>query len=119
MNIKIVSFDVDGTLVDKHYGDNFWREEIPRLYSDKNNIDIEEAKEIIYRDYDSIGDEDIRWYLPEFWFYRYGLEGDPKNILENLNEEINIYDDAKETLEKLEGKYKLIVISNAARIFIP
>ncbi|MFW6041271.1 MAG: HAD family hydrolase [Thermoplasmatota archaeon] len=116
--MKVISFDVDGTLLDKHFGDAFWREEIPKLYADQHGVPIEDAKEMIFKHYDEVGDDDIRWYLPEYWFDKYNLKGDPKEILHQMDEEVKIYSDTKKVLSKLHDKYQLIVVSNAAKMFL-
>jgi FMN phosphatase YigB (HAD superfamily) len=44
-SIKLISFDLDGTLVDKNSFDKiFWEEEVPKLYAAKKGMSIEEAK---------------------------------------------------------------------------
>ena len=59
--MKVVSFDVVGTLVDSYYEDYVWKEAVPRLYSRKRGVGIEEAKDCVLREYDRIGKNDIRW----------------------------------------------------------
>ena len=60
--MKVVSFDVVGTLVDSYYEDYVWKEAVPRLYSRKRGVGLEEAKDYVLREYDRIGKNDIRWY---------------------------------------------------------
>jgi hypothetical protein len=62
---KVVSFDVVGTLVDFGYEDYVWKEVIPQFYARKRGVNIEEAKDYVLKEYDRIGKNDIRWYLPE------------------------------------------------------
>lgn len=115
---KIVSLDVDGTLVDQKFADTFWHQKMPQLYAQKYNVNFEEALQLLRKYYTEIGDEDIRWYLPRYWFDRFDLEQNPQDILQGMKEEVEVYDDVREVLRKLKGEYKLIVVSNASRIFL-
>ena len=118
MKPKVVSFDVDGTLVNQDFANKFWHEVVPKLYAEKHGVDFKEALDYVRRCYAEVGEEDIRWYLPDYWFKRFKLDADPKEVLENLRRDLKIYDDAIDALEELYGKYELIVTSNASRIFL-
>ena len=38
--IDSVFLDMDGTLLDLHFDNHFWREHVPLRYAEKHNIDI-------------------------------------------------------------------------------
>jgi putative hydrolase of the HAD superfamily len=116
--IKIISFDLDGTLVKKDFVDYFWLELIPELYSIKNKIELKKAKEYIFNEYDKIGKEDIRWYLPNYWLNYFNLNMDSKILLKKISNRIEYYQDALSFLEIASKKYTLIISSNAAKEFI-
>jgi putative hydrolase of the HAD superfamily len=116
--IKIISFDLDGTLVKKDFVDYFWLELIPELYSIKNKIELKKAKEYIFNEYDKIGKEDIRWYLPNYWLNYFNLEVDSRELLKKISNRIEYYQDALNFLEIASKKYTLIISSNAAKEFI-
>ncbi|MFQ6136432.1 MAG: HAD family hydrolase [Candidatus Hydrothermarchaeales archaeon] len=118
MSIKVVSFDVDGTLVDHGFVDLFWEVGIPELYAEKEGIPFDQAKEHVMTRYGEVGEEDIRWYLPEFWFDDLGLKGDVRELLDKFKEEVRIFPEVPEVLEDLRVEYELIVLSNAAREFL-
>ena len=113
--IKIVSFDADGTLVDRCFMDLFWNQGIPELYAKKNGLPFEEAKAEVESMYLSVGEKDVRWYLPEYWFSVLGLEERFEDVLMRFEKELRIYPEARDVLEGLRGDYRLIVISNAPR----
>lgn len=115
---KVVSFDVDGTLVNQDFADRFWHYELPQLYATKHDIDFESALSTLREHYDAIGNEDIRWYLPAYWFHRFELENDPGEVLKGMNEDLEVYQDGLDVLERLRGQYELIVVSNASRVFL-
>lgn len=116
--IQIISFDMDGTLIPKEFADEFWLEKIPELYSEKSELTKAQAKNQFIGEYDDMGRDDIRWYLPEYWFSRYDLDQSPRDVLEEIREDYEIYDDAKEVLKELHEEYKLIIISNGIKMFI-
>jgi len=114
--IRVISFDLDGTLVDSRKFDNtFWNEEIPKLYSKVNCIPVLEAKKIILKAYKEIGIDNANWYMPEYWFKKFGLKYNWKKILLNLKDLIKPFSEVKEVLEKLSKKYKLIVLTQSPK----
>ncbi len=113
--MKAISFDVDGTIVDGKFMDRFWNELIPRYFSERHGVSYSEALEFVKRCYDEVGDRDLRWYLPEYWFQRFQLDIQLRDVLEEFRNELKIYPDALDMLEKLKEKYKLIAVSNAVR----
>lgn len=120
MGIELISFDADGTIVDNGYVNSFWFEELPKLYARKNDMEFDEARETLISYYGEIGDEDIRWYRPEYWFERFDLDETPRQVIERIQvpENVRLYEDALEVTEKLGKDYNLIVTSNAPRIFL-
>lgn len=113
--IRVLSFDADGTLVDRHFMDYFWNVGIPALYAEKNRIPLKDAKEKIIKMYHDVGENDIRWYMPEYWFSRLGLEESLEETLEKFKSEMRIYPEVPGVVKKLSKKYELIVVSNAPR----
>mgnify|MGYP006296125223 CR=1 FL=1 len=120
MKIKLVSFDADGTIVDNGYVNKFWFEELPKLYAKKTGKPFDEARSALRSYYDEIGDEDLRWYKPSYWFDRFDLDEDPKRVIERIQkpENLRLYEDALDLTANLEGKYILVVTSNSPRIFL-
>ncbi|MEF8834599.1 MAG: HAD family hydrolase [Candidatus Thermoplasmatota archaeon] len=116
--IQIISFDMDGTLIPKDFADDFWLKKIPELYSRKTELSKDEAQEKFIEEYDKMGRDDIRWYKPDYWFSKYEIDQEPREVLEELRKEYELYDDAKEIMKELHKEYKLIIISNGMRMFI-
>lgn len=115
---RVLSFDVDGTLVAKDFVDLFWERGVPELYANKNGIRFEEAKEHVMKKYAEIGDGDIRWYLPKYWFDLFQLRENPRELMKKYEEHLKLYPEVHEILEELSRDYELIVSSNAARDFL-
>ena len=116
--IKIISFDLDGTLVKSTFADKVWLEGLPKLYSNKKNISIKQAKQHIYKLYDKVGENKKEWYDIDWWFKKFKLKESWQNLLENYKDNIELYPETIETLEKLSKRHDLIIISNAKREFI-
>ncbi len=116
--IKVVSFDVTGTLVSEKFLDYFWLDLIPRFFAERHAVDLEEAKKIVSSKYDEIGKDDIRWYIPGYWFELFDLKASLREALEAIRGRVEVYDDAKEALEGLSAKYDLVISSNLSREFI-
>ncbi len=120
MKTKVISFDADGTVVNSNYVNKFWFQELPKEYAKKKEIEFEEARDDLVELYDEIGDEDIRWYRPEYWFERFDLEPEPGEVIERIREPENVefYPDALEVIDKFKDDYSLIVTSNSPRVFL-
>lgn len=116
--VKIISFDVDGTLIDSSFADCVWLEGVPQLYAERYGIPFESARELIVKEYDRVGEEDIRWYQLDYWFSYFGLGGSRHDLLSKYRDTITVYEEVFEVLNRLHKKYTLIVASNAHRDFL-
>jgi putative hydrolase of the HAD superfamily len=109
---------VDGTLIDLDFVNTFWDEEVPKLYAEKYGLSFDEAFTYVKKCYDEIGDEDLRWYRPDYWFSRFDLDKRPEEVLKKVKSKVKVFPDALETIKSLYGKYRLIVVSNAPKEFL-
>ncbi|MBK5133765.1 HAD family hydrolase [Candidatus Bathyarchaeota archaeon] len=116
--IKVVSFDLDGTLTDSSFANSVWLEEIPKLYAIKNKISINSAKREVYNNYNKIGNKRIDWYNITFWLERFNLDIPPVELIYSCKNKICLFDDVIPILNKLKSKKRLIIISNARREFM-
>ncbi len=115
---KLISFDLDSTLVDPTYTTFVWEIGIPQLYAKKYNISISEAKSIVISEYKRIGDSALEWYDIKYWFKYFRLPGRWENLLEEHRDKIRPFPEVKEVMEDLVQYFELIVTSNAAREFV-
>ena len=116
--MKLISFDLDGTLTTPEFVDSVWRVGIPRLYADKNSISIAEAERIISHAYDVMGDDDLKWYDLPFWIDYLKLEVSAEQLISQFKGMIALFPDALPTLSFLKEQHPLIIISNANRMFL-
>ncbi len=115
---KIISFDMDGTLVDPEFTDWVWLHGIPTLYAEKAGLSFEEAKDFVVKEYLKVGEGAFEWYDIKYWFQFFQLEESWKVLMERYVDKINIYPDVNHILECLREKFLLVLTSNAGREFI-
>lgn len=116
--IKLISFDLDGTLTTTAFVDAVWRVGVPELYAAKHKISFGEAQKTILHHYEAMGDNDLLWYNLPFWLTYFELEADAEQLLHTFRPAIALFSDVLPTLSFLQQRRPLIMISNAARIFL-
>lgn len=115
---KIISFDLDGTLVHGKYGDMVWNHGIPEEYARKYGMPFDDAKKLVRAQYEEVGEDNIEWYHIELWLDRFGLQVSAHALLDRYESYIELFPDTRQVLQALSDTYTLIVASNAARIFV-
>jgi len=116
--VKIISFDMDGTLVDAEFTDWVWGHGIPTLYAEKAGLSFEEAKDFVMQEYLKVGEGAIEWYDIKYWFRFFQLGESWRVVMERYTDKIKVYPDVKHILERLGGRFPLVLTSNAGREFI-
>ena len=117
--IKVVSFDVDGTLVSQGFADCVWLRGIPEAYATKHELSFEDAFELVKREYDTIGENRIEWYNIRFWLRKFNLKIPYETLFERYEAEVKIYAEVENVLKTLkDAGYVLVVNSNAATEFV-
>ncbi len=115
---KIISFDMDGTLVDSSFTDWVWMHGLPKLYAEKVGLSFEEAKLHVVREYEKVGEGAIEWYDIQYWLRFFGLNHDWRSLLQSYVDKIRVYEDVNHLLDRLKDRYALILTSNAGKEFI-
>jgi putative hydrolase of the HAD superfamily len=116
--IKVISFDLDSTLIKRTFADAVWLEGLPKIYAEEKKIDIEEAKQFLLSEYDRIGDNRIEWYDIGHWFDRFNLKSSWRELLDRYKDVVEAYPETTDVLKRLYKNFDLIIISNAKREFI-
>ncbi|MCX6680911.1 MAG: HAD family hydrolase [Methanothrix sp.] len=116
--IRVISLDMDGTLVNSRFVDKVWMEGMPMLYAEKTGLDFPVAKSYVVGEYMKIGSDRLEWYDLMYWIERFGLKVGKDELLQMYEDEIETYPEVQEVLDLLAENYELVVTSNAAREFI-
>ncbi len=115
---KVISFDMDGTLVAPEFTDWVWGHGIPTLYAEKTGLPFGEAKDFVVKEYLKVGEGAIEWYDITYWFRFFQLGANWKEMMERYTDKIKVYPDVHPLLERLRDHYPLVLTSNAGREFI-
>jgi len=115
--IKVVSFDAEGTLMTPDFSYAVWFEAIPERYAERNGIDFELARKTVEEEYRKVGDQRLEWYDVRYWFDKLGL-GTPDSVMETCRSKVCYYPEVGEVLASLSGKYKLVIASGSTRDFL-
>jgi len=117
-SLKIISFDVDGTLVDLEYNDLIWFKEIPELVAKKKKISLEKSLKYVYEEYNKLGEYNLNWYDINYWVTYFRLEISPKKILEKYESQVKVFPEVIPLLEELKKNFILIIITAMPREFL-
>jgi len=71
--INTVLLDMDGTLLDLHFDNYFWREYIPSVYAQKNGLSKDEAIAKLSPWFDQYMGT-LEWYSVDFWSAKLGFD---------------------------------------------
>jgi HAD superfamily hydrolase (TIGR01549 family) len=115
--VKVISFDAEGTLVTPDFSYAVWFEAIPRQYAKKNGINIEQARKAVEEEYSKVGDQRLEWYDIRYWFNRLDL-GTPASVLKRCQSRVCYYPEVEGVLYSLGERYKLVVASGSTREFL-
>ena len=118
MPIRVVSFDMEGTLVDHAYSKQIWEGDIPALYAEAHGLPLEEARKRVLAEYAEVGEGKPEWYDMGYWWRRLGLPHYWRDLPKRRKSECNVYPDAQTALTRLGKRYSLIVSSNTIREFL-
>jgi len=116
--IKIISLDLEGTLVTPDFSRYVWHEGVPALYARRHKMSFEQAKSEVERQYDEVGDSRCEWYDIRYWFRRFELD-DHASLLASYGNRVVYYPEVPKILEMLAGEYPLVISSGSSREFMP
>jgi putative hydrolase of the HAD superfamily len=114
----ILSFDLDGTIADKAFSEKVWLEGIPEEVSRRHGVDLAHARARVLSAYREVGEWNLLWYDIRYWLKRFDLPILPETLLERYEHHIRFLPHAKELLEESRTRFRLILVSNASRLFI-
>ena len=71
--VETVLLDMDGTLLDLHFDNHFWREHVPRRFAESRGLDPEGARAQVYAHYRRV-EGTLDWYCVDYWTRTLGLD---------------------------------------------
>lgn len=103
--------DMDGTVLDLAFDNYFWRELVPGVYADREDISEDQAREKIFDLY--AGREGtLEWYCLEFWADQ--LELDLVELKHSAKDRIRFLPGATDFLDAVkQGDKRLVLVTNA------
>jgi putative hydrolase of the HAD superfamily len=115
---RVISFDLDGTVMRSEFGDIVWLEGLPKKFAQFKKIPVEEAKTSFRIAYDQTGKGKREWYDLNYWISKYQLPIAPQQLLDEYSSVVRPFDDVEPVLKKLSRSFILIISSSAMREFI-
>ncbi len=109
--IDNVLLDMDGTLLDRHFDNFFFEEELPRRYAAMRGLAFEEARDRLMSMYRSV-EQELQWTDLHYWTTRIGI--DVVAMTKELDGMIDYLPGAEEFLRYLRrlGK-RITILTNA------
>lgn len=109
--ISTVLLDMDGTILDLHFDNQFWLEHLPMRYAEHNGMTAAEARAKLTGHYQQV-EGTIAWYCLDYWADQTQMPiMKLKRELEHL---ITLREDAHEFLMALrESGRKVVLVTNA------
>ncbi len=110
-DIDDVLLDMDGTLLDRHFDNHFFEEELPRRYAALQGLPLDQARERLMAMYRSVEGE-LAWTDLHYWTERVGI--DVVALHKELDHMIGFLPGAEEFLRHLRrlGK-RITIVTNA------
>lgn len=116
MNPRIISLDLDGTLINWDFADALWFQGMAELYARRWGMGMSEAMEEIRRRYDEVGMERLEWYDINYWWRKFDLPGHWMDLVERCRHRIRTYPEVGEVLGRLgEVCDRIVVVTNGSR----
>ncbi len=106
-NINTVFLDMDGTLLDLNYDNQFWRKYLPQCYAEQNALSIETATNNLLNNYEDVMGT-LEWYSVDYWSAK--LDMDVGALKAELAHLIAVHPHVGEFLQKLHQQNKRVVL---------
>jgi 5'-nucleotidase len=116
-DIKIISFDVEGTMVTTDFSAAVWFEAIPQLYAMRYGLTFEDAQKKVFKEYGKVGDQRSEWYDVNYWTNKFDI-GTAQTIMSNCSCKVTLFPEVQDVLSSLSRKYTLTIASGSPHEFL-
>ena len=109
--IETVLLDMDGTLLDLHFDNFFWREYLPLRYAEIKGVDREAARSYIVNETQRI-EGSLNWYSTDYWSQ--ALEIDVVRLKHEISHKVAMRPYCIDFLDALRAARKdVVMVTNA------
>lgn len=116
---SLISFDLQGTLSDSAFSDEFWLKLLPELYAKKMDISVEEAKAELRNQFKQMGKYHRLYYCARSWLDELCPGRSVADIVSELSNPPHLYQDSLRLVEELAAaSVPLIILSTTIHDFI-
>jgi putative hydrolase of the HAD superfamily len=105
--IHSVFLDMDGTLLDLHFDNHFWREHLPAAYAQQHDLSLTDAKLYLHQRFIS-AQGTLSWYCVDYWTQQ--LNVDIAALKAELAHLIALHPHVIEFLTELRRCHKRVVL---------
>ncbi len=102
-----VLLDLDGTLLDLHFDNHFWREHVPLRYAECNGLTLEESKRVLFPRFRQV-EGTMDWYCLDYWTRELGM--DIALLKREVDHLIAVHPHVTVFLDFLRGRGKRVVL---------
>ncbi|HEY3487453.1 MAG TPA: GMP/IMP nucleotidase [Gammaproteobacteria bacterium] len=111
-SIDTVLLDMDGTLLDLHFDNYFWQTHLTQRYAELHRQPYPEVRQRLTEMFSRVAGT-LDWYSLDFWSRE--LAVDIVQLKREVEHLIAVHPHAEDFLQRLQGKKRLILVTNAHR----
>lgn len=118
MAIKLLSFDLQGTLTDHEFSSEVWLELLPKVFKRAQNKMRRCDFDALLEDFKQIKENDRRYYDIHYWLKRAGSAETVCSLVSKAKIKPRIFPTMKKIVQEFGKRFHLIVISATTKEFI-